>query len=244
MKLILLAHQDDEIFVLPYLLGEDKKLLVYLTNGVSIEKDSLVLEKRIEEARVTFEKHIANLNSEVIWWGVRNMVPEGELHKFVNASLVADIQKIIKSSKWKFSEVVTTAFEGAHQDHDSAAVIARRIAKEEKLELNEISTYPQWHSQFYSFRMLSPKFPDKVITIKRIKVIMLAFKLMWSYKTQRRTWVGLGLPLLWAYLFLPYRTCRSLEVGLINPCLYEFRKRRKQSEVLRSLAAIIDVEGP
>ena len=244
MKLFLLAHPDDEIFVLPYLIGDEKKLLVYLTNGVSAEAEPSVLCKRTEEARITFEKHIATLNSEVLWWGVCNMIPEGELHKFLNTTLITEIQNIVKSSEWKFTEVVTTTFEGAHQDHDSAAVIARRIAKEEKLKLNEISTYPQWHPQFYSFRMLSPKYPDKEIAIKRVKVIVLASKLMWSYKSQRRTWIGLGLPLLWAYGFLPYRTSKSREVGPINSCLYEFRSRREQSEVLRSLSVIADVQNP
>ena len=236
MKVFLLAHQDDEIFFVPHLLTEERKLIVFLTSGVASGIQSAALFERAKEARCIFEKHLAPLNSEVIWLGLDNVIPEGELHKFIRYELVVEIIKLIKSRKFEITEVLTTTFEGAHQDHDSAAVIARRIAKELQVDVVEISTYPQWFSHFYSFKVLSPKYPYIEFKFNRLKALLFALILMWSYKTQRRTWLGLGLGVLWVYGFRPYRSSKPIEIGTINSCLYEFRGRRKQREVLGGLA--------
>lgn len=238
MKVFLLPHQDDEIFFVPHLLNEERKLIVFLTNGVASGIQSAALCERAMEARCIFEKHLAPLNSEVIWLGLDNTIPEGELHKFVKHELVVEIIELIKRRELQISEVLTTTFEGAHQDHDSAAVIARWIAKELKVDAVEISTYPQRFSQFYSFKVLSPEYPDIKFKFNRLKTLFLALTLMWSYKTQRSTWLGLGLGVLWVYGFRPYRSSKPREIGTINSCLYEFRERGKQREVLGSLAAL------
>ena len=236
MKLFLLPHQDDEIFFIPHLLTEEQKLLVFLTCGVANGIQSAALFERTKEARSIFEKHLAPLNSEVIWLGLDNLISEGELHKSINRNLEVAIIEIIKSRRFEITEVITTTFEGAHQDHDSAAVIARRIARELQVETVEISTYPQWFSHIYSFKVLNPKSPDIEFRFNRLRSLLLALKLMRDYKTQRRTWLGLGLGVLWAYGFRPYMSSKPLAIGTINSCLYEFRGRRQQKEVLRSLA--------
>ena len=236
MKLFLLAHQDDEVFFVPHLLTEERKLIVFLTCGVASRIQPAILMERTEEAKCIFEKHLAPLNSEVIWMGLDNVIPEGELHKYINHELVVEIIELIQSRRFEITEVLTTTFEGAHQDHDSAAVIARRIAKELQVEVVEISTYPQWFSHFYSFKVLSPKYPNIKFNFNRLKSLLLALKLMSSYKTQRRTWLALGLGVLWVYGFRPYASSRPMAIGTINSCFYELRERRKQTEVLRSLA--------
>ena len=236
MKLFILAHQDDEVFFIPHLLTEDRKLMFFLTCGVASEIQSMELSERTEEAKFIFEKHLAPLNSEVVWFGLGSMIPEGKLHNYVSQELVVEIIELIKSRSFEVTEVLTTTFEGAHQDHDSSAVIARRIAKELEVEVVEISTYPQWFSHFYSFKVLSPKIPDVKLDFDRLKSLLLALKLMSSYKTQRRTWLGLGLGVLWVYGFRSYMSSMPMAPGTLNACFYELRKRTKQTEVLRSLA--------
>jgi hypothetical protein len=207
-----------------------------MTCGVASEIQSVALLERTEEARFIFEKYLAPLNSEVVWLGLDNMIPEGELHNYINHELVIEIIELIKSRSFEVTEILTTTFEGAHQDHDSSAVIARRIAKELQVEVVEISTYPQWFSHFYSFKVLSPKIPDVKFNFNRLRSLLLALKLMSSYKTQRRTWLGLGLGVLWVYGFRSYVSSRPMALGTINACFYELREKTKQTEVLRSLA--------
>ena len=50
MKIFLLAHQDDEVFLLPHIMNSEQKLFIYLTNGVSEGASISQLNRRILEA--------------------------------------------------------------------------------------------------------------------------------------------------------------------------------------------------
>ena len=76
MKVFILAHQDDEVFLLPHTLNFEKKLFIDLTNGVSVESSALKLENRTVEAKYVFGKYLTHLNSVANWWGLENSVPE------------------------------------------------------------------------------------------------------------------------------------------------------------------------
>ena len=235
MKVFLLAHQDDEIFLLPHIVNADEKLFIYLTNGVSANSAILTLDTRTLEAEFVFEKYLKPLNSQVIWWGLESSISEGELHKYVNQELIEELQKIIISQGCDVTAFITTAFEGAHQDHDSVTVISRKLDEIFRVGAIEMSTYPQWFSKFYSFKVLQPRVPKETFPFNRMKVLLLAIRLMASYRTQRQTWMGLGLATLSAYAFRRYRSSSPRPLDLIEPCFYEHRRRANQSEVLKSL---------
>ena len=237
MKVFILAHQDDEVFLLPHILNSEKKLFIYLTNGVAEGSTELKLENRTVEARYVFEKYLSHLNSVANWWGLENSVPEGELHKFVSLQNLASIQEVIKNQEVRVTQILTTTFEGAHQDHDSAAVISRKLASVFLVKTIEVSTYPQWFPKFYSFRVLNPRYPSESFRLDRLKTLQLALRLMASYKSQRATWIGLGLATLGAYAFRKYRASSPQPVRLLSPCFYEFRGRALQSEVIKYLTS-------
>jgi hypothetical protein len=238
MKVFLFAHQDDEIFALPYILNSDKKLFIYLTSGVAEGSTELKIETRTVEAEYVFEKYLSTLNSVANWWGLENSVPEGELHKFVSVENLASIEEVIKNQGVRVTQILTTTFEGAHQDHDSAAVISRKLASVFLVNAIEVSTYPQWFSKFYSFRVLAPRHPSESFRFERVKTLQLALRLMVSYKSQRATWIGLGLATFGTYAFRRYRASIPQPVRLLSPCFYEFRGRALQSEVLKHLTSV------
>lgn len=238
MKVFILAHQDDEIFLLPHVLNSEKKLFIFLTNGVSENSRDFKLEKRTVEAKYVFEKHLSKLNSLSYWWGLENSVPEGKLHRYVNDESLASLEEVIKNQGAGVTQILTTTFEGAHQDHDSAAIISRKLASVFRVKTIEVSTYPQWLSKFYSFKVLSPRYPLGSFRFERVKTLQLALKLMTSYRSQRTTWFGLGLATLCSYAFRGYRTSIPQPVGFLSPCFYEFRGRAIQSDVLKHLNAI------
>ena len=237
MKVFILAHQDDEVFLLPHILSSEKKLFIYLTNGVSAESSVFKLESRTAEAKYIFEKYLVKLNSEVNWWGLENCVPEGELHKFVSIENLASIQEVIKNQGERVTQILTTTFEGAHQDHDAAAVISRKLAMVFLASTVEVSTYPQWFSKFYSFRVLRPTNPLEIFKFSRLKTLMLAIRLMVGYKSQRATWLGLGPAVIATFAFRQYRSSIPKPVQVIHPCFYEFRARAFQTEVLKYLTS-------
>jgi hypothetical protein len=237
VKVFILAHQDDEVFLLPHILNSEKKLFIYLTNGVSAESSVFKLENRTAEAKFIFEKYLVELNSEVYWWGLENSVPEGELYKFVRIENLASIEEVIKNQGERVTQILTTTFEGAHQDHDAAAVISRKLAVVFLASTIEVSTYPQWFSKLYSFKVLSPRYPSQSFHFGRLSILQLALRLMASYKSQRATWIGLGPATLVAYAFRIYRASNPQPVRLVTPCFYEFRGRAFQSEVLKYLTS-------
>ncbi len=237
MKVFLLAHQDDEIFFLPHIINFEPKLFLYLTNGVSADSTISTLDARTSEAESVFKKYLEPLNSHVIWWGLENSVSEGELHRYVNQGLIDELGKLLINQRYEVTTIITTAFEGAHQDHDSVAVIARKLDEILKVGTIEMSTYPQWFSKFYSFKVLKPGTPEKTFQFNRIKVFFLAIRMMANYRTQLSTWAGLGFATLSVYAFRGYRSSSPSSVSLIEPCFYESRHRARQNEVLESLTS-------
>ncbi len=237
VKVFLLAHQDDEIFFLPHIINFEPKLFLYLTNGVSADSTISTLDTRTSEAESVFKKYLEPLNSSVIWWGQKNSISEGELHRYVNQGLIDELRKLLISRGCEVTTFITTAFEGAHQDHDSVAVIARELDKIFKVGTIEMSTYPQRFSKFYSFKVLKPGTPEKTFQFNRIRVFFLAIRMMASYRTQVLTWTGLGLATLSVYAFRGYRSSSPRSVSLVEPCFYESRHRARQNEVLESLTS-------
>lgn len=235
MKVFLLAHQDDEVFLLPHIMDSEQKLFIYLTSGVSEGSSELKQDKRTAEAKAVFQKYLAGFNAEVIWWGLENSIPEGVLHKFVSEENLSDIEKVIKNHGAQITQIITTTFEGAHQDHDSAAVVSRKLAMALQVNCIEMSTYPQWFSKFYSFKVLNPPSGDQEFEFVRFRTLAFALKLMAGYKTQRNTWLGLGPATLGAFSFRKYRSSKPAPIAEVQLCFYEFRGRAFQNDVLPHL---------
>lgn len=124
MKIFVFAHQDDEIFALPYIVNSEEKLFIYLTNGVSVNASEKKLRMRSLEAKGVFESYLAGLNSKVLWWGLEHSIPEGDLYKFVSQESILQIAKMIRDQDATSLHLITTTFEGAHQDHDASAVVS------------------------------------------------------------------------------------------------------------------------
>jgi len=236
LKVFLLAHQDDEVFLLPHIMDTERKLFIFLTSGVSEGSSELKLQKRMVEAKAVFQKYLVGFNAHVIWWGSENSVPEGKLHTFVSEENLSHLEEVIRNQDAQITQIVTTTFEGAHQDHDSAAVVSRTLAKAFQVNCIEMSTYPQWFSKFYSFKVLNPHAAQEGFPLVRLRTLVLALKLMASYKTQRKTWLGLGPATLGAFTFRNYESSKQAPVAHIQACFYEFRGRANQEEVLKYLS--------
>lgn len=235
MNVYLLAHQDDEIFFLPYLTNSEKNILIFLTSGVSVDKAKSDEIARFQESKLLLDKFSHSLNLEVIWWGTNNSIPEGDLHLHLGEKELLEIQELVVSSGDTVDLILTTTFEGAHQDHDSAAILSRKIGKALNIEVAEISTYRQWFGAFYSFRVLSPRLPVSRIDFKRLLNLKFAAKLMAGYASQKSTWFGLGPALLFRFAFGRYQSETPHELEIQNLCFYQFRGRASQKVVVENL---------
>ena len=238
MKIFLLAHQDDEVFFLPHIHNSEEKLFIYLTNGVSKTSSSKKAEKRAFEADRIFTKYLYPFNSNVIWWGNEQQIPEGELHNFITNSNLLDLSQIVSNYSKGDALLVTSTFEGAHQDHDSAAIITRRIAQLNHLQIIEMPTYPMRETKHYSFRVMHSKHKLERIDFKRVSSLKLSLQLMYAYKTQFRTWLGLGVFVCLKYAFGQNFSSEPKPLSKIEYCFYEYRNRSTQAQVLDKLSNI------
>ena len=238
MKIFILAHPDDEVFFLPHIVDSSQKLFIYMTNGVPEVATLAQLNRRSLEAKSIFQDLITNLNSKVVWWGLENSISDGKLHTHVNMKLIKELHKVIMQQGVQVTQFLTTTFEGAHQDHDSAAVIARRLAAKFHVDIIEMSTYPQFLKNIYSFKVLKPNSFQKTFKFNRLKILVVAIRLMMRYRTQWLTWLGLGVSTLSVYAFRKYRSAEPIQIQTVKPCFYEFRGRANQADVLRNLLGI------
>jgi hypothetical protein len=241
MKVFLLAHQDDEIFLIPYLFTPEKKLFVYLTTGVVLKSPVEQVRDRNLEARLMFDKKLASQNAQVVWWGLEKLISDGELYRHINEENVNSVLSAIENFREPVNEILTTTFEGAHQDHDAAAVLSRILARRMNIQVTEISTYPQLFSWIYSFRILRPRVRLEEQRLHRFRTLALAINLMTGYKSQRKTWLGLGPGVLFAYAFRKYYSSSPQPVGMLKLCFYEYRGRASQAEVLSELFSNIEI---
>lgn len=236
MRLILLAHQDDEIFMLPFIDDSTSKTIIYLTSGVSRYASQEEIKIRHKESQNILKKYLSPRNCTVVWWGNKNSHPEGELHKFSGPDEIKALLSYINTLNVNVTEIVTTTFEGAHHDHDSAAYISRKIGEKLNLVPIEVATYPQKFKNLYSYQVLTPKFPKKVVDFySRKRVTLLAINLIYAYKSQRLTWLGLGVQAVFNYAFKSFKVSQSLPITFQSPCFYEYRGRANQRTILSHL---------
>jgi hypothetical protein len=239
MRVILLAHYDDEIFLLPYIYDQNPKLIIYLTSGVSNLSNNYELELRTQESFRIFKKYLKVRNCMVLYLGRAKCIPEGELFRYISREYIESIAAAILSQCKSVTEIITTTFEGAHQDHDAAACIARNLAKRFNIIPIEVASYPQKFSRIYSFQVLKPKFESiKQVKYQHINITFLALRLMLAYKTQRVTWLGLGIFTLYNYLFGKFRLAQPRPIKYLDNCFYEFRGRASQKIVIKHLISL------
>ena len=97
-----------------------------------------------------------------------------------------------------YSEIVTTAYEGGHQDHDSAFILSFQIAKLLDIPLKIFSTY--YKDGFLPYRVMKRLQSPISQRFNRFEIVSLFGSLVLIYKTQWKTWLGLSPFVLFKYL--------------------------------------------
>jgi len=225
-SLVLLAHRDDEIFLLPFLLNNGSVEIIYLTNAMN-EKS------RHSESK----KAIAYLNRHT---SVRELVIsktalDGSLHNSLNYDLVKNLLEIINSSG--STQIATLDYEGGHQDHDAAAVLSLVVSRLAQLELSLFPTYRKSNHSIFPYQVMSTSyktFSERNFTILYFKVAM---RLIFIYRSQWKTWLGLGPFILKSYLgrHTYYRNGIDLDFCWLDNCFYHNRNRENQNSVFVKL---------
>ena len=193
MELILLPHQDDEFgcfkLIEQLAVDPDNLLVVYLTTGAppgeraehrNHESLAVLRQLGVPHARVLFLGEMYDIADGFLWQGLETA------YRAICSELGNDAG---------IRGVLTPAWEGGHQDHDACYLIACALARRFNCEAGsrQFSLYHGNGLPSVFFRVLSP-LPENGLVSRlvlswgdRLRYLRLCL----SYRSQRRTWMGL-----------------------------------------------------
>lgn len=177
------AHQDDEIGfasrIRHALERGDQVDCVCLTDGASAATAKI----RDEESRIA----LARLGASPLLVAAQDRIPDGLLPEHMQSAL-----DFLASVAGHAEEIVTLAWEGGHQDHDAAFLVAATYARQRGIRCLEMPLYNGHHTPGGFFRVMHPVgdgWTSRPIKFsERIEDILLAR----FYPSQRKSWLGLA----------------------------------------------------
>jgi len=177
--LFVLAHQDDEVAaatrILLALREGHRVRCVFLTDGAFRVPSSV----RNDES----QRALKRLGVTDVIFG---SFPDGNLPEHANEALA-----FLESSAGDAGEVCTLAWEGGHQDHDAAHVIALRFAQRRGVRCLEVPLYNGHQSPRSLFRVMHPVGDGWTRRRISLREGLRVIALLPVYRSQRRTWLGL-----------------------------------------------------
>ncbi len=200
--LFLLPHHDDEFFMLGPIrerLAEGRRVVVaYLTFGSIYGASS---EQRVAESDGVL-KGCGVSTEDVHQLGVEQDIFDGRLHTRLTDAF-RTVERLLP--RYSFTEICVLAWEGGHQDHDSAhylgAMLGRlRLPQAELREFPAYTAYRRPAPLFSVMRLIPGRGPidrSPVPFMERFRILRTAM----VYRSQRRTFVGL-MPGILTRLFL------------------------------------------
>jgi LmbE family N-acetylglucosaminyl deacetylase len=184
--LCVFAHQDDEYGVATRIARERRAgrrvICAFLTDGAAKVPSSVRdAESRGVLARVGVDE------SDILFLGSQHDIPDGSLVEHLEAAF--HVLELAMRER-DLGEVITLAWEGGHQDHDAAHLVAVAFAQKHNLPCRE---FPLYRGNRYGnlFRVLSPIRDSGKRTKLGFGEAFRAAMLAWRYRSQRRTWIGL-----------------------------------------------------
>jgi N-acetylglucosamine malate deacetylase 1 len=177
--LFVFAHQDDEIAGATRMLRArrdgDHVQCAYLTDGAFRVPASV----RNEESR----RALARLGVTDVLFGTS---PDGNLPEHVHEALA-----FLESQIERVDEVYTLAWEGGHQDHDAAHLVALAFAQRRDIPCHEMPLYNGYRTPHSYFRVMRPL--GDGWTTRRVSLAdgLRVVALLPLYRSQRKTWLGL-----------------------------------------------------
>ena len=235
-RLILLAHPDDEMLCLPFLLDGDPESIetnffLYLT------LNSLPLKRKVEtfKALEVLEKSLGSASLISLDVHVRDGFAWKDFKCQDLDELFFAVQEL------EIETILTFAYEGGHQDHDLVNVLGVILQERFGLKLTQFSGYRK-HRLFPYFVVSSPMAKVCKIDFSRAKTSMLFLKLASIHRSQIRVWFLLAPSILLKLWIKSAFTAQSLETTSRvrdSKYLYELRRKADRKSVERAMANII-----
>ena len=214
IAIFLFAHQDDEsgvFYEINRLINEKKRVvIIYLTSGHHLGHPSPIRDN--ESAHVLSKMGISSDN--VFFLGRNLSIPDGKLPEYLDTALEGVTNIIDKIGKP--SVIYTLAWEGGHQDHDAAHLIAAAIGSLFDILPNcyQFPLYTGANLRSIFFKLFSPLLENGVIVRHRIawrdRARFIAYCFL--YPSQKKTWLGLFPFFLFHYIFFGTQILQPISI--------------------------------
>ena len=235
----LFAHQDDE-FGIFIQLKKDAKInnpfIFYLTSGTDKNISKYKLYLRDKESIKTLTK-LGIKKKNIIFLGRKLQIKHNKL--YLNTKKITNFFDNYISNYNKPYAIYTHSWEGGHEDHDTCNLIARKIRSKYKIKnCYQFPLYNSYNTSIIFFRVFNPinnKNVKKIYT--SIKERFFFVKLLFNYKSQIKTWIGLYPFIIAHYIFKGFNIIEKLNSNknIKRPhkgeLLYEKRKYCTFSEL-------------
>ncbi len=228
-NLFILAHPDDELMALPILLeSKAKNYFIFLTSGVSENCKPDLRSVRRHEVTVFFNYlSQAGVNVELLELPDAVIANDSKLGVEFSEPMWNELVILLKRIQNPF-QIISTAFEGAHQDHDAAAVISNQLATNFRCSIYFYSTYRHLRRSKHLFHLMNPTDPSTCLNFRRMRALKFGIKGVFVYKSQCKTWIGLGPLLILKFIFAKWRYQEKMNFdsrSIPDATFYELRKR-------------------
>jgi hypothetical protein len=191
--LVLLPHCDDEVFLSRFIpMWKEKGCqvkFVFLTKDLKIEE-----ERRNESRR--YLQSLGVLSADMHFLSSETEVPVGRLPDNILPVFTA-LKGELERSSLSLSLIVSTAYEGGHQDHDATYVIAEKLLEHHPSARHFVYyTYSARDLPRPWFRVNAP-IRDQVCALEALARGWLGaaydvFQAFRFFPSQTKTWMGLG----------------------------------------------------
>ena len=142
--LVLLAHPDDEIFMLPFLMNmRNEVTFIYFS-----ENSRFVRANRGKELQTSFQR-FKKLGYNFQIRPMINTCRDGFCFSDLTREHFSCVDQVI--NEVGCSTIVTLSLEGGHQDHDVINSFARRIAANHGLRFMQFPSYRKSRNQLFPF---------------------------------------------------------------------------------------------
>lgn len=241
---LFLPHPDDEVFCLHILkqFQNYELTFVYLTNG-SPTNDLKSLHQRETESR--FAVNFISKGAEIFNYGLARGLTDGKLARQFSRHDLKNLRDFVGQGS-KPCIFVSPILEGGHQDHDATFLITENLCRWWVVDHYTFPLYSSSHFSFPFFQTMKKCQGSRTYRqtlMSRLSFVRSALKLIKIYKSQKRTWLGLTLPVLFHYAFRTptYNVNQARSIENISKFLYESRGHETR-DTLRLLQREISTE--
>ena len=243
--LFVFAHQDDEIAMasrITYEIARGSRVIcACLTDG-----GSRVSAATRDAETVLVLSRLGVPSKDIALIGSRQRIPDGALVEHLDQAMHALEQWIAATP---MDVVYGLAWEGGHQDHDAAALVAAALAHRRGIECWEMPLY-HGRTAFRVFRVLAPLgegwIRRRITAAEGMRIVLLTR----LYRSQRKSWLGLVPEAFLKLVVLRREVVRRVEPGRFyqsphqGSLLYETRFRFPRSRFQQAARPFIERYWP